>query len=296
MTRISFAILTHNRRDQVVQAIESAFGQAYQESEIVVLDNGSTDNTYEFLKARFGGQIKLIRLPINLGCPAGRNYLYANCSGNYIINIDDDGFLEEGVASGVAKIFDDDQTIGIIAMRQSFTDQEGYLARSESIIDVASFSGGVSAFRRTMLEAIGAYPYDFFLFSEEGYLGLKAMDSGYRIVSAPHLVMWHPRLGSSSTTSFDYYRFRNPLLVVLRLYPGWRKYKYLVARALRYAPTALQRGSVGQLLRALAYVLVRFPHEIGSVPPVSPDTIKRYHMLRATGGTLVKDATVPKCE
>ncbi|MFA6148735.1 MAG: glycosyltransferase family 2 protein [bacterium] len=282
MSKVSVGILTHNRRDKVLRCLKSVFDQGMEDIEIVVVDSASTDGTQDAIQENYPS-VKFIRLPRNCGCPGGRNHIFVNCTGDYIVNVDDDGFLGEGVLQGVLTAFDSDPTIGIIAMHQLFTDQpgEGRIA-GEGRQEVSDFSGGVCAFRRSMLDKIGDYPHDFFLYAEEAYLAIRAIDAGYRIVSNPSLIIWHPRIGVSglSAKKWDYYLFRNPLLVVLRLFPGWMMLQYLILRAGSYALISARRGTFHKYIAAIISVIYQLPGTLMTRKACKKETIQTYFRLR----------------
>ena len=122
MVMISAGILTYNRKEAVLRAIESVYEQGLDGVEVVVVDSASTEGSAEAIRKRYP-KVKVIRLPRNLRCHGGRNHVFANCTGDYIVNIDDDGFLGEGALKLVVEAFDSDPTIGIIAMQQRFIDE-----------------------------------------------------------------------------------------------------------------------------------------------------------------------------
>ena len=275
--RISVAIVTFNRRAQVTRAINSVLAQMRPDVEIVVLDNASSDGTAEHIAAQFP-EVRLVRMPHNAGCPAGRNHAYANCRGEFIVNLDDDGWLADGVFAPLLEVFAQDERIGVVAMRQAFPDEAGDVlgkAMSASLQDVASFSGGVCCLRRDMIVRTGGYPADFFMFAEETYLALCALQAGYRIVSAPHIVMWHPRMGGSHSTAMDYHRFRNSMLVIARLYPLPLLLKYLPLKVGSLLIASLSRGSFRSYVRALTDVLGSLPRTLMVRQPVSAAVVNR---------------------
>jgi GT2 family glycosyltransferase len=276
--RISVAVVTFNRREQVRRAIDSVLAQGRADVEIVVVDNDSADGTAESI-GRDYPQVRLLRLPRNVGCPDGRNHAYANCRGEFIVNLDDDGWLSDGVFQPLLDVFAQDDHIGIVALRQDYPEENGEIrgrAMSARVEDVTMFSGGVSAFRRSMLEKTGGYPADFFLFAEETYLSLRALHAGFRIVSAPHIVMWHPRIGGSHRgTRTDYHLYRNSLLVIARLYPWPLLLRYLPLKIVSLLVAALKRRSFGSYLRALVAVTLLLPATLRHRRPVDSATVRR---------------------
>ncbi len=274
----SVAVVTYNRASLVTRALDSVLTQTRSDYEIVVLDNDSHDGTAELIANRYP-QARLVRLARNLGCPEGRNHLYANCRGEFIVNLDDDGWMSPDLLDRLEAVFRQDERIGVVAMRQSFP--EGGVnagrAMSAQFQDVGVFVGCASALRRSMLAETGAFPSDFFLFAEESYLALRALDAGYRIVSAPDIIMWHPHIGGSHIDNRrDYQLFRNPMLVTLRLYPLGYLLTYLPGRMVLNFFHAVRRRSVWSYFRALSSVLVQLPATLLTRRPVGSDAVAKH--------------------
>lgn len=293
-SRLTVGIVTYNRKEKVLKAIESAFVQQVKNVEIIVVDNNSNDGTGEAIRKKYP-TVKYIRLPKNVGCPAGRNHIFANCTGDYVINLDDDGYLGDGAIEKVIETFDSDSTIGIIAMRQCYIDEPGTsrtvgCTTEENGQEVAHFFGGVSAFRMEMLNKIGYYPEDFVFYHEESILALRAMDAGYRIISRFDIIMWHPRVGGGKIKSgrWDYYYFRNVLLVVTKLYPGWLMPKYLILRMGSHALYSIKNKTFHKYLCAVMYVLLHLPITLITRKPCRKETIKKYFRLRGVNIEQIK--------
>lgn len=93
MPRVSVVIPTFNRSDYVQKAIQSVFHQTYRDLEIIVCDDGSTDNTVETVKSmQIGSElpIKIEVLPFNLGASAARNKGVFLADGELIAFLDSD--------------------------------------------------------------------------------------------------------------------------------------------------------------------------------------------------------------
>jgi len=86
--KISVIIPNHNYAHYVGEAIESVLKQTYQNIELIVVNNGSTDNSLEVLKF-FNDEIILIDQP-NLGQSGARNAGLRNATGDYIAFLDAD--------------------------------------------------------------------------------------------------------------------------------------------------------------------------------------------------------------
>lgn len=275
----SIAIVTFNRAMCVLRAIESAVQQGRTDCEIVVIDNDSKDGTSELIAQQFPS-VRLIRLPRNVGCPDGRNHAYANCKGEFIVNLDDDGWLSQNALDRIEAVFRQDDRIGIVSMRQAYPEEGDVAPVSTAMKDVGLFSGGTAVFRHSMLKRIGGYPPDFFLFAEESYLSILALDAGYRIVSAPEIIMWHPKIGGSHVnTKHDYQLFRNNLLVTLRLYPGVLLFKYFPVRVLLYLMVAIRRRSFEKYLMAVLNVIASVPATLLRRRPARRESVQRHLAL-----------------
>jgi len=89
---VSFLIPAYNSEDSVVKSIESVTNQSLKEIEIIVVDDCSTDNTYNLIKNIKDSRIKLFKNKKNVGCTKtlikGLNF----CNYNIIIRHDVDNF------------------------------------------------------------------------------------------------------------------------------------------------------------------------------------------------------------
>ena len=87
---VSAIIATYKRADLVPRAIESVRKQTYPNLEIIVVDDGSPDNTESVVRAIPDERIRYIRHEKNKGLPAGRNTGIRAAKGEFIAFLDDD--------------------------------------------------------------------------------------------------------------------------------------------------------------------------------------------------------------
>jgi len=87
---VSVIIPVYNRQNIVKRAISSAIQQSYDNLEIVVVDDASTDNTVRQIKKRFSDEVKLFEKSRNTGVAHARNIGINNSKGKYVAFLDSD--------------------------------------------------------------------------------------------------------------------------------------------------------------------------------------------------------------
>ena len=103
---LSVVIPTWNRARLVCQAIESALAQRPGEIEVIVVDDGSTDNTADVVARRFGDRVHLMRLPSRGGIGAARNSGAREASGEFLSFLDSDDLWLPGKLEAELRIFE----------------------------------------------------------------------------------------------------------------------------------------------------------------------------------------------
>ncbi len=88
---VSVIIPTYNRADTVPNAIDSVLAQTYKDFEIIVVDDGSTDNTREYLSQRYGDKIRYI-YQANSGPSAARNRGVRSSDSELVAFLDSDDY------------------------------------------------------------------------------------------------------------------------------------------------------------------------------------------------------------
>lgn len=108
MPKVSVVIPTYNRANFILETIESVRGQTYHDHEIIVVDDGSTDNTQEVLRNFSEGNIIQYIYQPNHGESAARNLGISQSNGEYIAFLDsDDLFLPTKLEKQVAYLDSD---------------------------------------------------------------------------------------------------------------------------------------------------------------------------------------------
>jgi glycosyltransferase involved in cell wall biosynthesis len=123
MPKVSVIIPTYERAHLVSQAIDSILAQTYDDREIIVVNDGSTDNTAEIL-AGYADRITLIHQE-NRGVAAARNAGMRVARGEYIAFLDDDDLWEPQKLAQQIPLLEIDPLVGLVSSDMVFFDEEG---------------------------------------------------------------------------------------------------------------------------------------------------------------------------
>jgi GT2 family glycosyltransferase len=199
----SVVIPTYNRKELLGKCLEALVTQSLDVSrfEVIVVDDGSTDGTSDFLKAR--------RFPFRLtgkteehgGAPAARNAGIAGACGTYVALTEDDVIPDRDWLNNALKYLGD-SSIDVL---------EGRTIYQHTLKDVRRFEGQrLPSFipcnliiKRDVLESVGGYDTTFYdarrhlYFREDADLGFRILDAGYRVAIADDVVVAHPPQFSS---------------------------------------------------------------------------------------------------
>lgn len=167
--RVSVVIPNYNYGRFLREALDSALNQTYKPLEVVVVDDGSTDESHEILAEYETKGVKVIRQK-NCGVGAARNTGAKASSGEVIAFLDaDDIWFPEKLEKQVAA-FDGDSELGLVSCgMQEFNQQgevintyeegqEGWLSKKMLTFDAPVIvSGSAVAVRRDIFERISGF-------------------------------------------------------------------------------------------------------------------------------------------
>ena len=132
MTKVSVVIPAYNAAAFVERAIKSVLRQTMVDLEVIVIDDGSTDNTAEIAArvANADDRVRLVRLPENRGVSAARNAALDQAKGEWVAVLDADDWygperlarMTEAAESASAEVVMDNQ----IMLREGSNSQSGH--------------------------------------------------------------------------------------------------------------------------------------------------------------------------
>ena len=123
--KVTVFIPVHNREDYICVAVNSILAQTFENFELVVVDDGSTDRTVEVLESYSDPRLRIGRNPGNLGIPATRNHGLDLARGEYIALLDSDDHAYPRRLERQVKYLDANPDITQVGSWCSFMDSHG---------------------------------------------------------------------------------------------------------------------------------------------------------------------------
>ena len=103
--KFSVIVPTYNREEYIIKCIDSVLDQTYTKFEVIIVDDGSTDNTEKLVKKYQDKRIKYFKNK-NHGIGYSRNFGINKATGDYILFLDSDDYLDENMLEEVSKQID----------------------------------------------------------------------------------------------------------------------------------------------------------------------------------------------
>jgi len=271
---ISVIIPNWNGAHHLPTCLDSLRRQTYSHFELILVDNGSTDESVPLLRAKYP-EVRLLLLPENRGFAGAVNAgIREMARGEIMALLNNDTEVdphwlaalqsalarhpEAGMAASKILLFDQRDTFhsagdsygrdGIPVNRGVWERDEGQFDREEMIFGAC---GGAAAYRRSMLDEIGLLEESLGSYCEDVDLNWRAQLAGWRCVYVPKAIVYHKVSATGGGPIASYYVGRNVLWVLARDYPTglWRRHWRDIVRAqLQIAREALQswRGAAAR--------------------------------------------------
>lgn len=111
----SVVIATHNRAKTIEGSTWSVLNQTYKDLEVIVVDDGSTDNTEKVVREIEDKRLRYTKFSENQGASAARNKGIQEAKGDYIMVWDSDDILYENAIEKVVAIFEKNKEFSIVS-------------------------------------------------------------------------------------------------------------------------------------------------------------------------------------
>lgn len=229
--------------------------QTWRDFEVIIVDNSGRALARESAAARFGARI--LENPTNAGFGAAINAAARMSRAPYLATLNDDAVADADWLARLVEAMESDPAVGMCASQIRLAggqalDSAGMLvcgdgsskqrghgdppARYARREEVLLPSACAALYRRAMLEEIGLFDEDFFLYCEDTDLGLRARWAGWKCLYVPEAVVEHAYSQTAGRASplKAYYVERNRLFVLAKNFPAGLLWKAPWLTLVRY--------------------------------------------------------------
>ncbi|WP_048149011.1 glycosyltransferase family 2 protein [Methanolacinia paynteri] len=284
---ISIVIPNYNGKKFLENCLNSISGQSYSDSEIIVIDNGSSDGSAEYIKENFQGII-LIENNENLGFTGATNQGIRQSNGEYILTLNNDTISDPSLLENLHKAIISDENIGIVASKMIFPDgrinsagmcisrsgaawnrgmfekDQGQYEDPEYMIGACA---GAALYRRSMLDEIGLFDEDFFMYHDDVDLSFRAYLAGWKCLYCPKAIVTHI---NSATSGFEsefsvYHGNRNIIWFAVKNFPARHLILYspwIIGRSIGVIPHYILRKKTKIILKSKWDAFKKIPYFI----------------------------------
>lgn len=237
-------IIPHlNGKHHLDDCLGSLHRQTYTDFEIILVDNGSTDGSQEYIREHFPG-VRLLELEKNMGFTGACNAGYGASAGDLVVLLNNDTEVNPRWLETLVDAFERVPEAGGVASKMLLFDQRDVLhtagdyyrvdglpgnrgvwqndaGQFEKETYVFSACGGAAAYRKELLEEIGFLDDDFFFSCEDMDLAWRINLAGHKILYVPDAIVYHKLKASAGLgATSSYYDGRNFLYIIWKNYPS----------------------------------------------------------------------------
>ncbi|MFA5933080.1 MAG: glycosyltransferase family 2 protein [Microgenomates group bacterium] len=240
---VSVVIPSWNGIELLNDCLLSLEKQSYKSLEVIVVDNGSSDDSVKYIKSNFP-KFKVVELSYNQGFSVAVNIGIKKSLGEYIFILNNDTEVDKNCILHLVKALSKNQEVGMMASKilnfyqRDFIDNAGdeldtvghLLVKGYGKKDGLKFSkqyslflvsGGGSLFKREVFEKIGYFDESYFMYMEDADLCFRAQLAGFRALFEPRAIIYHKRMATSSKnlSLVECLNFRNMTMNIIKDFP-----------------------------------------------------------------------------
>lgn len=295
---VSIVIITWNRREEIIETIKIVNSQAYRNFELIVVDNGSEDDTVESIKDLYPG-VKLVVLDSNIGV-AARNAGVRAAQGEIIFFLDSDAGPGRATITNLVYKFRSDPKVGVInskIVNASTNQLDNFAGWSYSEKDKDdqdkeflsfSFSEGGAAILKRVFDDVGLFWEPLFFGCEGFELSLRALDAGYDILYYPSSIVYHRVVQQSRVSGGqrDCLFLKNFLSIYLVRFPWWMLCVFMPLKIGATLIRGIRRGYLEKVFLSLFEFGRQIPSLLRERRPIKGETAHYYWRLQRQHGSL----------
>lgn len=280
--KTSIIVLTWNNYQDTKECLSSLEKLNYDNYFVVLVDNGSTDDSFEKLENEFQhSEFVFIKNKKNLGYAGGNNigikYSLEKVNADFVWILNNDIVVAPDSLKILVGALNNDSAVGIAGptiywsganeIMEQYCYLNLFLGRflvktnlsAQEIIKIKNenekYIGGAAVFlRKETLGEIGLIPEEYFMYNEDAAWQENLRKTRWQLMYVGPARVWHKKAissGGKKTIMPDYYDSRNFLYFIKKYYPFWLPHAILMSIVNKIVPKILRR----EWLR-LKYVLL----------------------------------------
>lgn len=246
--KVSIVILNWNQRDMTLACLRSLKKISYPNYEIILVDNGSTDDSVSAVRKEFP-EIEIIENGRNLGVAGGRNVgiEYVQKKGtDYLLFLDNDTIVDKDFITEMVNAGEADRKIGILTGKIYFYSEPekiwcaggslslfrrhicavGYdevdRGQYDDLKEVDHVAGCCLMAKKKVIDEIGILDQNFIeYFTEDTDWCLRARKRGYKIMYVPRAKLWHRVVKKTSVSERYWYLQGRNMMWLMRKHARW---------------------------------------------------------------------------
>ena len=227
LPKVSIIIVNYNGKKLLETCLESLFNIKYDDFEIILVDNNSTDDSVDFITTNYPSII-LIKLDSNKGFAEPNNIGAKIAKGKYLLFLNNDTIVTPDFISEMVNTVENDKKIAIcqslllksdytIDSSGDFIDELGVCYNSKSFVngirEISSARGASMLIQKKIFDELSGFDETFFATFEDVDLGWRSWILGYKTVLVPTSVVYH--VGGQTVNIFKneiaFHGFKNQL-------------------------------------------------------------------------------------
>ncbi len=241
---ISAVIVNYNGSDILNDCISTLLNQTRPPIEIIVVDNGSTDDSVKIVREKFP-QVNVQECRANLGYAGGNNVGAKLARGEFVVLVNNDAELDSNCLEELSHVLTSEpdlvavqgkvlrraqpfiiDSIGSYLTPTGFLYHMGHNKRDTFDRESYIFSakGVCMMIRRDLFHYLGEFDSDYFAYFEESDFCWRSWIAGYKVKLVPSSITYH-RVGYTSTKLargfIDYHSFKNRICSIIKNCGAW---------------------------------------------------------------------------
>ena len=249
MEKVGIVICNYNKCSEVLACIESVLHSDFQQFDLFVVDNASTDGSSENIQAKYKeNQVKLIQNQKNLGGSGGFNTgirkLY-QLGYEYIMCLDNDVILEKGAIGALYDFLEEHKEVGMAGSKVCHTELPEYIQQFGLNIDFTQYCAKTlyadcyddetipeviycdtvatcsAMVRQEAIEKAGVMPEENYIYWDDMEWGYCIGKTGYKVAAYGKSKVWHQMgaIQKGKSSFVNYYLWRNQIHFFMKFTP-----------------------------------------------------------------------------